>query len=138
MSDAVQYLDMKKACFICTNNAFDEVTLTHPTSVIETMDRNGLYSYQLTNEAFNFPTLELKDIQGSSAKENASIIYKIFSGKEKTPGYFVVVANAALALKVAGVSDDLNVCIQAAEDSILSGRTLKKLNELKDFGDKYK
>ncbi len=138
MSDAVQYLDMKKACFICTNNAFDEVTLTHPTSVIETMDRNGLYSYQLTNEAFNFPTLELKDIQGSSAKENASIIYKIFSGKEKTPGYYVVVANAALALKVAGVSDDLNVCIQAAEDSILSGRTLKKLNELKDFGDKCK
>ncbi len=138
MFEAVKYLDMKKVCFICTNNSFDEISLSHPTNVIETMDKNGMYSYQLTNESFGFPKIELKEIQGSSAKENAEIIHKIFSGKKKTQGYYVVAANAALALKVAGVSDDLNDCILIAEESIQSGNTLKKLNELKEFGDKHK
>lgn len=138
MSEAVKYLDMKKVCFICTNNSFDEVSLTHPTNVIETMDNDGMYSYRLTNESFGFPNVELKDIQGSSAKENAEIIYKIFSSKEKTPGYYVVAANSALALKAAGVSNDLHFCINIAEESIQSGNTLKKLNELKEFGDKHK
>jgi len=49
-----------------------------------------------------------------------------------------VAANAAVALKVAGLSDDLNECINIAEESIQSGKTLNKLNELKKFGDKYK
>jgi anthranilate phosphoribosyltransferase len=49
-----------------------------------------------------------------------------------------VVANSALALKVAGISNDLNECIGIAEESILSGRTLQKLSELKEFGNKNK
>ncbi len=138
MSEAVKYIDMKKVCFICTNNSFDEISLSHPTNVIETMSNNEMFFYQLTNESFGFPNVELREIQGSSAKENAEIIHKIFSGKEKTPGYYVVVANAALALKVAGVSDDLDDCVLIAEESIQSGNTLKKLNELKKFGDKHK
>ncbi len=138
MSDAVKYLNMKKVCFICTNNSYDEISLSHTTNVIETMSNNGMYFYQLTNESFGFPNVDLRDIQGSSAKESAEIIYKIFSGKEKTPGYYVVAANAALALKAAGVSDDLKDCILIAEESIQSGNTFKKLNELKEFGDKHK
>ena len=138
MSEAIKHIDMQKVLLICTNNSFDEISLSHPTNVIETMGNNGIYSYQLTNESFGFPKVDLKDIQGSSAKENAHIIYNIFSGKEKTPGYYVVVANAALALKAAGISDDLNDCTLLAEESIQSGNTLKKLNELKEFGDKHK
>jgi len=137
MLDSVKYLDMKKTCFICTNNRYDEVTLTHDTNVYETIS-NGMLIYQLTNESFNFPSVELREIQGGSAKENAEIIYQIFSAKEKTPAYYVVVANSALALKAAGISDDLNECAKIAEESILSGNTLNKLNQLKEFGEKYK
>ena len=80
----------------------------------------------------------MKDIQGNSAKENAGIIHDIFSGKEKTPAYYVVIANAALALKAAGVSNELNECVNIAEESIQSGKTLQKLNQLKEFGEKNK
>jgi len=129
---------MKKVCFVCTNDTYDEVSLTHPSKIIETMDNNGIYFYELTHESFGFPQVWLDQIQGGSAKENAEIIYKIFSGKEKTPAYYVVAANAAMALKVAGLSNNLNECIQIAEESILSGKTLNKLHELKEFGEKYK
>lgn len=137
MIGSVKYLDMKKTCFICTNNKFDEITLTHETNVYETLN-SGMITYQLTNESFNFPSIELSEIQGGSVKENAEIIYKIFSGKEKTPAYYVVIANSALALKAAGISENLNDCIKIAEESVQSGKTLEKFNQLKEFGDKYK
>jgi anthranilate phosphoribosyltransferase len=138
MSDSIKLLGMKKVCFVCTDDKYDEITLTHPANVIETMENNEIYSYQLNNENFKFHKAELSQIQGGSAKENAEIIHKIFSEKEKSAPYYVVVANAALALKVAGVSPNLNECISIAEESILSGKTFQKLNELKEFGDKNK
>lgn len=138
MAESMNYLEMENFCFVCTNNSFDEISLTHPTNVIETNGSDSMHIYKLTHEAFKFPKLELNDIRGGSAKENSEIIYNIFSGKKKTPGYYVVVANAALALKVAGLSNNLDECIHLAEESIQSGKTLKKLNELRTFGDKNK
>jgi anthranilate phosphoribosyltransferase len=129
---------MENVCFVCTNNSFDEVSLTHTTKVIETRGSSSIHIYELSNNDFGFPKIELKDIHGGSAKENAEIIFNIFSNKEKTAGYYVVIANAALALKVAGVSNDLKECIEIAEESIQSGKTLDKLNALKEFGEKHK
>jgi anthranilate phosphoribosyltransferase len=134
MSDAVEHLEMDKVCFVCTNNSFDEVSLSHSSNIVECApDMKNIY--KLTHDSFGFPKLDLSDIKGSSAKENAEIIYNIYSKKEKDPPYYVVVANAALALKVSGISDDLKTCIEMAEESIQSGKALQKLNELKSFED---
>lgn len=138
MAEAIKYLDMDRVCFVCSNNSFDEISLTHPSNVIETFGKNSMHLYELTHQSFNFPELKLSEIGGGSAKENAEIIYKIFSGREKTPGYYIVAANAAMALKVSGISEDLSECLSIAEESIQSGRTLNKLLELKEFGDKHK
>jgi anthranilate phosphoribosyltransferase len=132
MSDAVEHLEMDKVCFVCTNNSFDEVSLSHSSNVIECAPEMKNI-YKLTHETYGFPKLDLNEIKGSSAKENAKIIYDIYTKKEKNAPYFVVVANAALALKVSGIADDLQTCIQMAEESIQSGKALKKLNELKSF-----
>jgi anthranilate phosphoribosyltransferase len=138
MAGAVKYLDMKKVCFICTDNSYDEVSLSGITRVTETIDSNSMFLYELTHESFGYPRIKIEDLQGGSAKENAKIIFEIFSSRQKNPGYYAVAANAALALKAAGASDNLADCIQMAEESILSGRTLNKLNELKSFGEKHK
>lgn len=138
MADAVKYLDMEKVCFICTDNSFDEITLTGNTSIIETTGNSSMHIYQINNETFNFPKFSLSDTAGGTAAVNAKIIYDIFNGRERTPGYYIVAANAAFALKVAGVSDNINECLYIAEESIQSGRTLNKLLELKEFGEKNK
>jgi len=138
MADAVKYLEMKNVCFVCTNNSLDEISLTHPAKVIDVTGSTSMHFYELTNEEIGFPNIDLEQIKGGGAKDNAEIIYRIFSSKENSAGYFVVLANAALALKVAGVSNDLRECIEIAEESIQSGKTLDKLNALKEFGEKYK
>jgi anthranilate phosphoribosyltransferase len=138
MSEAIKLLEMEKVTFLCTNNQFDEITLTDTTKVFEVNQDHSMYFYSLTNENFGFPKISLERIQGGSAKENAEIIYDIFIDKHEGPAYEVVIANAAMALKTSGISDDLNECKNIAEESIKSGATLKKLNELKEFGEKYK
>lgn len=138
MSEAIKLLEMQKVSFLCTGNRFDEITLTDTTKVYEVNSDHSMYYYSLSNKNFGFPKIELDQIQGGSAKENAEIIYDIFTDKHEGPAYEVVVANAAMALKTSGISDDLGDCKKIAEDSIRSGATLKKLNELKEFGDKYK
>ena len=138
MSDAIKLLEMQKVAFVCTSNAYDEITLTDITKVYEVNQDHSMYFYSLTNDHFGFPKITMDKLQGGSAKENAEIIYNIFSGKTNGAAYEVVVANSAMALKTSGISNDLLECKNIAEESIKSGATLKKLNELKEFGDKYK
>jgi anthranilate phosphoribosyltransferase len=64
------------------------------------------------------------------------LILNLFQNKKKNAAFYVTSANAALALYCADYSKDLNVCKEAAEESILSGKALAKLNELKCFGEK--
>ncbi|MBU1101299.1 MAG: anthranilate phosphoribosyltransferase [Bacteroidetes bacterium] len=132
MADATKHLEMKNVGFVCTNNSFDEVSLSHTTKVIEYSPELTTL-YELTHESFNFPKINLEEIKGHSAKENAEIIFNIYSKKEKNAPYYVVVANAALALKISGHSSTLSDCIAAAEESIQSGKALQKLNDLKSF-----
>ncbi|KUG25295.1 anthranilate phosphoribosyltransferase [hydrocarbon metagenome] len=138
MTDAIKLLEMEKVAFLCTSNRYDEITLTDITKVYEVNHDNSMYFYTLTNENFGFPKATLEKLQGGSAKENAEIISRVFSGETNGAAYEVVVANAAMALKTSGISDDLLECKQIAEESIKSGATLKKLNELKEFGEKHK
>lgn len=138
MTDAIRLLEMEKVAFLCTSNRYDEITLTDITKVFEVNHDNSMYFYTLTNENFGFPKATLEKLQGGSAKENAEIIYKVFSGETNGAAYEVVIANAAMALKTSGLSVDLLECKQIAEGSIKSGATLKKLNELKEFGEKHK
>ncbi len=138
MTDAIKLLEMQKVVFLCTDNAYDEITLTETTKVYEVNHDHSMYFYELSNHSFNFPKISIEQIQGGSAKENAEIIYDIFSGNTTGPAYEVVIANAAMALKTSEISGDLAECKKIAEESVKSGATLKKLNELKAFGEKYK
>jgi anthranilate phosphoribosyltransferase len=38
-----------------------------------------------------------------------------------------------MALYCAGISDDISECLRIAEESIITGAALNKLNELKSF-----
>lgn len=136
MREAVKYLDMEKVCFICTENKYDEITLTGKTFVYEYDNKSGNKDYVITPETFNYPQIDITDIVGGTPKENAKQILNLFEKKEKTPLYFVVAANAAFALYSFGFSNNLNECQKAAEDSIDNGKALLKLKKLELFDER--
>ena len=133
MSKALDYLDMERVNFICTDNKFDEVILNGTVKIVEYKQGEELKTYDITSEIFEYENIHLDEIKGSSSAENAEIILSILRDKKKTAAYFVVAANAALGLYASGFSNDLIECKNAAEESIDSGIAFKKLDELKKY-----
>ncbi len=133
MREALQFLEAKRFLFINTLDKYDEVTLTGETRVFEFFS-DSTNEFNLHPNDFNYPTLNLNLLRGSTSKENAKIIYDLLDNAEKTPAYYVVAANAALALYTSGVCNDISSCKMIAEDAIDSGKALSKLEKLKTIG----
>lgn len=134
LADAVQYLNMDKVCFVCTENKFDEVLLTGETTVVEYNKDNGVKEYTIDHNTFGYPQLSLDNVKGEDAVYNAQIIKKLFEGNSNQDSHNIVVANASMGLYAGGFSTSLTECKEAAEDSIKSGKALSKLNQLIEFG----
>lgn len=137
MSAAAKYLEHEKVCFICCNDKFDEIHLGDETSVFEYNGNGQISDYIVNNKSFGYARTNYHDIKGDSAERNAEIIIDILERKIKNSAYYTVAANSALALYVAGYSDDLMKCVKGAEESILNGEALSKLNGLKNFSERF-
>jgi len=138
MREAALKLDMEKVCFVCTENSLDEITLSGTTKVFEYNKEFGFKDYELTPDSFGFTKIDLNELIGGEPKENAKILMNIFEGKEVGSKRNVVIANAALALYSSGYSEDLQKCKEIAEESLISGKAIEKLNSLKAFGEMNK
>lgn len=133
MAEASKYLEYSKVCFITSDNNIDEITLNGNTSVFEFDKNKGLRKYEINNTIFGYPRIDPLTIAGNSAEDNAKIMLKVFKNETNNGAFHVVASNAAMGLYAAGFSDDITVCLEAAEDSIISGKALNKLNALKEI-----
>jgi anthranilate phosphoribosyltransferase len=74
------------------------------------------------------PIARMTDLQGGDAAFNAEVARRVLAG-ERGPARDIVALNAAAALTVAGLADDLSDGLQHAADSIDSGKASAKLGE---------
>ncbi|MEI7811503.1 MAG: anthranilate phosphoribosyltransferase [Ignavibacteria bacterium] len=135
LANATVYLDMEKVCFVNTSDCLDEISLTGITECNEYSHGQDIKVYNITNKTFDYPEVELKNILGDTSACNAAIILGILKDKKINSAFYVIAANAAFALYCAGFSNDMKVCLKAAEEAILSGAAFNKLNILKKIGE---
>ena len=133
MAEAAKLLGMESVAFVCTNNQYDEITLTDTSKIVKLLD-NKITEEVVTPKSFGFPHITLADIKGGTPHENAQIILSIFTNQSNKAQLNVVTANAALAIQTANRTISLTQAIEIALDSIYSGKALNKLNELIEFG----
>lgn len=133
MSKAASYLGMEKICFVNTDDKFDEISLTGDSEILEYNSPGILNNYRLNHLDFGYEKIKLKNIMGNSPKHNSDIINSVLRDKIRNDAYYVVAANASLALCTAGVSNELKECVAMAEESIDSGRAYEKLIALINF-----
>ncbi|HVO73989.1 MAG TPA: anthranilate phosphoribosyltransferase [Ignavibacteriaceae bacterium] len=134
MSEAAKFLELDKVCFLCSNDRYDEIYLGDSTIIYEYNKYSEIKSYNISNETFDYPLISEQQIAGDTPEINARIILEVFENKTRNGAFHTIAANTALALFCAGMSNDLNECKKAAEESIFSGAALNKLNELREFG----
>jgi anthranilate phosphoribosyltransferase len=120
-----------KHSFVLHGNGLDEITLAGETKISEIV--NGkVKTYTIKPEQYGMKKCSPDELKGGDAKQNLEILMDILKGK-KGPKRDIVVLNAACAIVAGDMAKDMKQGIKLAEESIDSGRALKKLELLKEF-----
>jgi anthranilate phosphoribosyltransferase len=121
-------LGTRHAMVVHSHDGLDEISPAAPTHVCEVRDTE-LREYDITPDDLGIVQHSLDALAGGDAAENARIARRILEG-ELGARREVVVANAGAALYVAGTASSLREGVELARQSIDSGRSLRKLEEL--------
>lgn len=124
-------LDRKRAVVVAGAGGPDEATLAGR-NVLVLADKGDLIPFTLTAEDVGLRPARLEAIRGGDATRNASIIRSIMNGK-RGPEFDTVVFNAGIGLFTDGIVKTVQEGVRLAEDSILSGRAKRKLEEVSAF-----
>ncbi len=131
MARVLKNLGLQRALVVHGNDGLDEITTTDKTFVSE-FDGQDIISYDIDPEELGFPRARMEDLRGADAAHNAGLVRAVLGG-ETGARRDIVLLNAAYALYTAGTVENLKQGMNMAQHAIDSGRSLKKLQELKEF-----
>ncbi len=135
LAGALSAMNTELACVVHDEDGMDEVSLSSQTSVYEVQHSTPVRQYSVTPQEFGLNPTPRDAIRGGDPTRNADIALRILQG-EHSPGRDVVLANAAMGIRVAGRTADLKEASALAAESIDSGRTLSVLRHLVEFTNK--
>ena len=81
MAKVLMNLGIKGAMIVHGNDGLDEVTISDRTTVCE-IQENKLIKYEITPEDYQIPIVDLNEVIGGTAEENAKITLEVLNGKQ--------------------------------------------------------
>ena len=128
LAGVLRELGSERALVVHGSDGLDEITLTGPTQVSEL--RDGLVSTrQIHPGDFGLQTVSAEALKGGDADCNARILRGVLDGEEG-PQRDVVLLNAAAAIVVGGLAEDIIAGLEVAQESIDSGKARQALDRL--------
>lgn len=110
------------------DDGLDELTTT-TTSRVHELTPNGRRSFTLDPRDFSLDLATASDLQGGDAARNAEVARQVLAG-EPGPARDIVVLNAAAAVVVAGLADDIGRGVELARAAIDGGSAARALETL--------
>lgn len=130
MVRALQALEHEHALVVHGSPGMDEVSPSGLTRVAE-LHAGEIEEYEVSPEDLGVTSCRPDDLAGGSPSENAQLIEDILSGREKGGARSAVLVNAAAALYVGGVSEDLCQGVAQAAELLSSGAAQRTLESLR-------
>ena len=128
LAGVLRELGSEKALVVHGSDGLDEITLTGPTQVSELRD-GQVSTRQIHPGDFGLQTVSAEALKGGDADHNARILRGILDGEEG-PQRDVVLLNAAAAMVVGGLAEDITAGLEVARESIDSGKARQALDRL--------
>ena len=128
IAEALKMLGTRRA-MVVHGQGMDEISLLGKTKVIELRD-GAVTTTELDPVDFGIDHASIDELGSGDAIANAAVIRDILTGKEQGPRRDIVVLNAAAAVFVADLAEDLQQAIALAEYSIDDGKALGCLEKL--------
>ena len=126
-------LGTRHAWVVHGSDGLDEITTAGPTRIAEARD-GKVRTFTVQPENFVIRSQEsLDELRGGNAGDNARLIRAVFeneSGRVVETARDLIIANAAAAIHVGGVEDNLPSAAERAAESISSGAARQKLEAL--------
>ena len=129
MAEALRGLGAEAAMIVHGEDGLDEITTTGVSHVAELFPDGAIREYETIPEDAGLPRAGLEDLKGGEPEENAQAIRDLLKGA-KGPYRDIVLLNAAAALKLAGLADDLKSGAALAASAIDEGRAQSALDAL--------
>jgi anthranilate phosphoribosyltransferase len=114
--------------WVVHGNGLDELSTTGPSTVLA-LDDDNVRTFSVDPVELGLAPAILDELVGGTPDVNADCVRRVLDGHHGAHRN-IVVLNAAAALVVAGVADDLPQGLLAAADSIDSGKAAATLHRL--------
>src|SRR6266446_866321 len=121
IASALSLLGVEKAWVVHGADGLDEISITDQTFVAACSPNRSVETFTISPQDFGLKPQSLDGFGGTDARTNAELIRTIFDGektKDRAAARDLVIVNAAAALHVAGVADDLCKAAKLAHESI--------------------
>ncbi|HEX6418787.1 MAG TPA: anthranilate phosphoribosyltransferase [Acidimicrobiales bacterium] len=118
----------ERALVVHGDDGLDELTIATTSRVVELRD-GALTSYVIDPAALGLATAPAAAVVGGDPATNAALARRVLDG-EAGPHRDIVVLNAAAALTVAGLVDEIAAGLDVARATIDDGRAAKALDRL--------
>ncbi len=128
IANVLARLGSQRAMVVHAEDGLDEISTASPTHLAELRD-GKITTRRVQPEDFGLKRARLSDLEIGSAEESAQRIRAVLAGK-RGPDYDIVKLNAAGALAVAGMVEDIAEGLALAERSIDSGAAAAALDKL--------
>jgi len=128
IAGVLRELGAVRAMVVHSADGLDEISTTAPTKAAEVLD-GGIILRDINTTDLGLPRAKLSDLLVESPEESAEVIRQVLGG-EVGPARDITVVNAAAAIVVAGLADDLPDGLILAARSIDSGAAARALGKL--------
>jgi anthranilate phosphoribosyltransferase len=130
-AETMARLGVRRAFVVHGSDGLDELTVTGESTLAEVHDR-GVALYHTKPQDAGLQIGAYNELSGGDAVANAAVLERIFQG-EKGPRRDIVLLNAAAALIVADLAEELADGVQMAARAIDSGAVSRTLESLRAF-----
>ena len=129
LAEALAKLGTKQAMVVHGKDGIGEITISGVTEVSEI--RNGHIAHrEIAPEDFGLTAGSIELLVVQNPQQSADIINRVLDG-QPGPGRDIVIVNAAAALWISGICDDLRTGVERCQMAIDKGHARDILDELK-------
>jgi len=128
LAQVLKNLGAERAYVVHGSDGLDEITTSGPTFVAA-LENGAVKTFEITPEDVGLARVKPEALKGGDADANAKALRGVLKG-EKNAFRDVALMNAAAALVVAGVANDMKAGVAAAQKSVDSGEAGKRLDKL--------
>lgn len=131
MAEALIELECERAFVVSADDGLDEFSIASPTRVIEVAE-GATVEWAVDPTEVGLVAAPIERVAGGSPEENAEVTRTVFAG-ETGPAREVTLLNAAAAIALGGLADDLSAGIEVAANAIDSGAAGEQMEQLIDL-----